>query len=139
MRPVVVLLRLVRFSLGYFAANTFFAILVYFILPIPLGLATRAFFDALSGDADAGLNVWSAIALLVAVQLVEVFAGPALGNPWSPLQQKSQVLLQRNLFAGILRGYGRHGLLEPVGETISRFRDDPESIADALDALSDLI
>jgi len=135
---MMVVLRLVRFSPGYFAANTFFAILVYFILPLPLGLATRAFFDALAGES-AGLNVWSAIALLVAVQLVEVFAGPALGNPWSPLQQKSQVLLQRNLFAGVLRGYGRHGLPASVGESISRFRDDPESIADALDALSDLI
>ena len=111
---------------------------MYFVLPIPLGLATRAFFDALAGES-AGLNAWSAIALLVAVQVVEVLAGPALGNPWSPLQQKSQVLLQRNLFAGILRGYGRHGLPESVGETISRFRDDPESIADALDALCDLI
>ena len=138
MRPITVLLRLVRFSPGWFAANTFFATLVYFILPIPLGLATRAFFDTLSGES-AGLNVWSAISLFVAVQIVEVLAGPALGNPWSPLQQKSQVLLQRNLFAGILRGYGRHGLPEAVGETISRFRDDPEGIADALDALSDLI
>jgi len=36
--------------------------------------------------------------------------GPVLGVPWSPLQQKSQVLLRRNLFDGILRGYGRHGL-----------------------------
>ncbi|MBA2637378.1 MAG: ABC transporter ATP-binding protein [Solirubrobacterales bacterium] len=138
MSPVRVLLRLVYFSPGYFAANTFFATLVYFILPIPLGLATRAFFDTLSGDS-AGLNAWSAIAVLVAVQVVEVFAGPALGNPWSPLQQKSQVLLQRNLFAGVVRGYGRHGLPESVGETLSRFRDDPESIADTLDALSDLI
>jgi ABC-type multidrug transport system fused ATPase/permease subunit len=134
----MVLLRLVRFCPGYFAANTFFAILVYFLLPIPLGLATRAFFDALSGES-AGLMAWSAIGLLVAVQLVEVLAGPVMGNPWSPLQQKGQVLLQRNLFAGILRGYGRHGLPEPVGETISRFRDDPESITDTLDALSDLI
>ena len=138
MSPMMVVLRLVRFSPGWFAANTFFAILVYFILPIPLGLATRAFFDALAGES-AGLHVWSVIALLVAFQLVGVFAGPVLGNPWSPLQQKSQVLLQRNLFAGILRGYGRHGLPASAGEAISRFRDDPESIADALDALSDLI
>ncbi|MDP9412136.1 MAG: ABC transporter ATP-binding protein/permease [Actinomycetota bacterium] len=138
MRPIMVLLRLVRFSPRYFAANTFYATLAYFLLPIPLGLATRAFFDALSGES-AGLNAWSAIALLVAVQVVEVIAGPALGNPWRPLQEKSQVLLQRNLFVGILRGYGRYGLRESVGETISRFRDDPEGIADALDALSDLI
>jgi ABC-type multidrug transport system fused ATPase/permease subunit len=138
MRPIIITLRLARFSARYFAANTCFAVLVYFILPIPLGLATRAFFDALAG-ASAGLSVWSAIGLLVAFQLVEVFAGPLLGNPWSPLQQKAQVLMQRNLFAGILHGYGRHGLPASTGETISRFRDDPEIIADALDAVGDLI
>src|SRR5688572_20973045 len=103
MSPVMVLLGLVRFSPRYFAICTFFAILVYFCLPIPLGLATRAFFDALAGQ-PAGLNAWSAMAVLVAVQLVEVFAGPALGNPWNSLQQKSQVLLRQNLFAGIMRG-----------------------------------
>ena len=138
MRPTIVLLRLIRFSPGYFALCVLFATLVYCFLPIPLGLATRAFFDALSGER-AGLNVWSAITVLVAVQVAEVLAGPALGNPWSPLQQKSQVLLRRNLFVGVLRGYGQHGLPESVGETISRFRDDPEIIADALDAVCDLI
>jgi ATP-binding cassette subfamily B protein len=137
-RPIVVLLRLVRFSPRYFALCVIFASLVYFWLPIPLGLATRAFFDALSGDA-AGLNAWSAIALLVALQIGEVLADPALGNPWNSLQQRSQVLMRRNLFAAVLRGYGRHGLPQSVGETISRFRDDPENIADALDALCDLI
>ena len=138
MSPLTALLHLVRFTFGYFAANTAFAILVYFVLPIPLGLATRAFFDALSGT-PAGLNAWSAIALLVAVQLVEAFAGVALRSPWRPLQLKAQVLLQRNLLAAILRAHGHRGLPESVGETISRFRDDPESTADALDALSDLI
>ena len=138
MSSAMVLLRLVSFSRGYFALCVVFATLVYLCLPIPLGLATRAFFDSLTGRS-AGLNAWSAIALLVAIQLAEQLAGPALGNPWSPLQQKSQLLLRRNLFAGILRGYGRHGLPESVGETISRFRDDPEIIADALDALCDLI
>ncbi len=138
MRPIVVLLRLVRFSPRYFVMCVIFASLVYFWLPIPLGLATRAFFDALAGEA-AGVNAWSAIALLVALQIGEVLAGPALGNPWNSLQQRSQVLLRRNLFAGVLRGYGRHGLPQSVGETISRFRDDPENIADALDALCDLI
>ncbi|HTD78131.1 MAG TPA: ABC transporter ATP-binding protein [Chloroflexota bacterium] len=135
---MMVLLRLVRFSPRYFAMCVLFAFLVFFCLPIPLGLATRAFFDALTADS-AGLNAWSAIALLVVVQLGEVIASPVLGNPWNGLQQKSHVLLRRNLFAGILRGYGQHGLAESAAETISRFRDDPEIFGDALDALCDLI
>jgi ATP-binding cassette, subfamily B, bacterial len=136
--PVSVLLRLVRFSPRYFALCVLYATLLYCWLPIPLGLATQAFFDGLAGQSTS-LNVWTAIAVLVAVQLIEALAGPLLGNPWSPLQQKSQVLLRRNLFGAILRGYGEHGLPAAIGETISRFRDDPEHIADALDALCDLI
>jgi ABC-type multidrug transport system fused ATPase/permease subunit len=141
----MVLLRLIRFSPGYFALCVLYAVFTYLCVPIPLGLATRAFFDSLAGR-PAALDAWSAIALLVAVQVAEILSSPALGNPWNALQQKSHVLLRRNLFAAILRGYGGPpsggraiGLPESVGETVSRFRDDPEIIADALDAVCDLI
>src|SRR5215212_5153540 len=137
-RPIRVLLALVRFSPRYFGLLVLYALFLFVCLPIPLGLATRAFFDALAGQ-PAGLNAWSAIALLVAVQLGEVLADPVLRNPWSAVQQKSHVLLRRNLFAAVLRSYGRFGLPVSVGEAISRFRDDPEGIADVLDALCDLI
>jgi ATP-binding cassette subfamily B protein len=135
--PALVLLRLIRFSPRYFFACVLFGVIV-FCLPIPLGLASQAFFDALSGEA-AALTVWSAIGVLVAVQVADALADPLLGNPWNALQQKSRVLLQRNMHAGILRGYGKQGLPESVGETISRLRDDPDSIADGLDAVCDLI
>jgi len=139
MNPIRVLFHLISFSRGWFGLCVLFSLIVYVLVPLPLGLATSAFFGALSGQQGTGLNAWTAIALLVSVQIVEAVSGPLLGNPWSPLQQKSQVLMRRNLFAGVLRGYGRYGLPESVGETISRFRDDPEIIADALDAVCDLI
>lgn len=138
MRPVSVILRLVRFSLGWFALNTLYAVLVFLGVPIGLGLATQAFFDAVSGG-QAGFNAGSAIAVLVAIQTAEAVLGPLLRNPWSPLQQKAHLLLRANLFAGILRGYGRDGLPVSGAEIVSRFRDDPVIIADALDAVSDLI
>jgi ATP-binding cassette subfamily B protein len=138
MRPTSVLIRLIRFSPGYFVLCTLFAIVVFFCVPIPLGLATQAFFNAVSAG-HAGINAWSAIAVLVALQIGEAIAGPLLGNPWSPLQQKSHVLLRRNLFAGVLQGYGSHGLPLSGGEIVSRFRDDPQIIGDALDAVCDLI
>ena len=137
MNPMLVLLRLIRFSPRYFVLCVVFAIFEM-CLPILLGLASRAFFDALSGE-PAGLNAWSAIALLVSAQVAEILVGPVLGNPWNALQQKSRVLLERNLMGGVLRGYGRHGLRESVGDTISRFRDEPDSMADGLDAVCDLI
>jgi ATP-binding cassette subfamily B protein len=135
---MLVLWRLICYSPRYFLTCVAFAIVIFFILPIPLGLASQAFFDALSGGAS-GVSVWSAIAVMLAVQIAEVFTDTLLGNPWNALQQKSRVLLQRNLLAGILHGYGKHGLPTSVGETISRFRDDPDSIADGLDAVCDLI
>jgi ATP-binding cassette subfamily B protein len=135
---MLVLLRLIRFSPRYFLTCVAFAIVIFFCLPIPLGLASRAFFDALSGEST-GLNVWSAIAVMGLVQVAEAFADTLLGNPWNALQQKSRVLLQHNMLAGILRGYGTYGLPTSVGETISRCRDDPDAIADGLDAVCDLI
>ena len=127
LHPMIVLLRLVRFSPLYFLLTVLYGAALFVVLPIPLGLASRAFFDALSGSASAGLNVWSAIALLVSIQAVELFVGPALGVPWSAFQEKSRVLLQRNLFEAVLRGYGSRGLPVSVGEAISRFRDDPQA------------
>src|SRR5437588_3495824 len=116
MRPMMVLLRLVAFSPRYFWTCVAFSTIEMFLLPIPIGLATRAFFDSLSGTQPAGLNTASAIALLVGVQIAGALNGPLLGNPWNALQQKSHVLLQRNVFAGLLRGYGRNGLPESIGE-----------------------
>ncbi len=139
MKPMTMLIRLIRFSPGPFAGCVLFATVAYCLLPIPLGLVTRAFFDALSGES-AGLNVGSAIALLVALQIGDLVTEVNLSYAWSSLQYKSQVLIQRNMFAGILRGFGRHGLRESASETISRFRDDPENICHgALDAFCDLI
>jgi ATP-binding cassette subfamily B protein len=135
---MLVLWRLIRFSPRYFLTCVAFAIVIFFCLPIPLGLASQAFFDALSGGSS-GLSVWGAIGVMMAVQIAEVFTDTLLGNPWNALQQKSRVLLQQNMLAGILRGYGQQGLPTSAGETISRFRDDPDSIADGLDAVCDLI
>lgn len=131
--------RLVRATPRYFAANTTFAIVTCCLVVVPLGFTTRALFNALAGGTPAGLNAPTLVALMVGIQLVENLAGPVLRAPWSPLQQSAQVLLARNLFGAILRGYGRSGLREPIGETLSRFRDDTAIVADALDALADLI
>jgi ATP-binding cassette subfamily B protein len=136
--PMLLLWRLICFSPRYFLLTVAYAVLLFFVLPIPIGLASQAFFDGLAGQ-PAGLNVWSAVALMISLQAVWVLADPVMRNPWNALQQKSRVLLQRNLMDGVLRGYGRSGLPYSVGETISRFRDEPETIADGLDATCDLI
>jgi ATP-binding cassette subfamily B protein len=136
-RPFTVLLQLVRFTKGGFAATLVFNSIHFIVVPVPLGLATRAFFDSL-GDG-AGLNVWTAIVVIVGVQVLQSYAGVLTRNPWNAMQQKAQVLLARNLFDGVMQWYGRDGLRAPAGEAISLFRDDPRTTADSLDAFADLI
>jgi ATP-binding cassette subfamily B protein len=127
----------VRFGPVWFAGTVLFDFIIFVVVPIPLGLATRAFFDALAGKSAA--SPWMAIAVFVAVQVLQLFISPLLNNPWNGMQQKAQVLFARNLFGGILRNYGRTGLRASVGETISLIRDDPRPMADTLDAFADLI
>jgi ATP-binding cassette subfamily B protein len=78
--------------------------------------------------------------VLAVVQAAQVLGELVLSFPWSGLQQRTHSLFQHNLFAGILRGYGRHGLTEPPAATIARLRDEPQAITSgSLDALCDLI
>jgi ABC-type multidrug transport system fused ATPase/permease subunit len=136
---VKLLVRIIRYSPRQFWSLVLCAFVIYCVLPVPLGLLTRSFFNAVT-RTSAGLNVWTAIGLLVAVQVAQVAGELALAFPWSGLQQRTFTLFQHNLFAGILRGYGRYGLSEPPAASISRFRDEPMSITSgSLDAICDLI
>ncbi|SRR5579884_371984 len=133
-----ILLRLLRFSGHYTVLCLGYAVASFLIGPLLLGFATQAFFDGLAGK-HASLSTWGAIAVLVAVQVADAMSGVIFRSPWSSMQQKAQALLRWNLFAGVLRGYGRHGLSHPAGEIVTRFRDDPELSADTLDAFCDLV
>lgn len=129
---------LIRFTSGYFWPGVAFATVLFCGAPMALGLATRAFFDSFSGEV--GINAWTAVALIVALQLSEVLADLALSRAWSGFSYQTHALLQRNMFAGLLRGYGAHGLPVPSGDAISRFRDDPLAITGgSMDGICDLI
>jgi ABC-type multidrug transport system fused ATPase/permease subunit len=122
---------LIRFTAGYFWPCVVFGVVLFCLAPLALGFATRAFFDTLS---------WTALSLMIGVQLVEVLAELAVSRAWSGFSYKTHALLQRNLLAGILRGYGRHGLPLPPGDALARFREDPQTITfGSMDGVCDLI
>lgn len=129
--------RLIRFTSRHFVTCAVLATVLYCVLPLALGLASRTLFDALSTrDGEP----WRAFAALVGLQLAEVATGFGVGRAWSGFTHKAHVLLQRNLFAGILRGYGQHGLAVSPGDAISRFRDEPPNITmGSMDGICDLI
>ena len=129
---------LIRFTSGYFWPCVAFTTILYCVVPMSLGVTTRAFFDSFT--TSAGINVWTVVALIVALQLSEVLAELAVSRGWSSFSYKAHTLLQRNMFAGILRGFGRHGLPVPPGDALSRFREDPPAITSgSMDGVCDLI
>jgi ATP-binding cassette subfamily B protein len=92
------------------------------------GLIMRAFFDLVTGEAQAGLNIWSIVALTVAV-----FLGRQLGSfgfvyADVPLFAHINTLLRRNLLKHVLNRPGASALPESPGEAISRFRGDVNEI-----------
>jgi ATP-binding cassette, subfamily B, bacterial len=132
---------LIRFTAEYFWPCVGCATVLYCVVPIGLGIASRAFFDAFTGEGGGGgITAWTAVALIVGLQLSEVAADLAVGRAWSGFSFKTHTLLQRNMFAGILRGFGSHGLPLAPGDALSRFRQDPPAITSgSMDGVCDLI
>jgi ATP-binding cassette subfamily B protein len=133
------LLRVVRATALPFAGEVASG-LAYFGLPLVLGLATQAFFDGLTGRAPAGLNLWTALALLVCLELVRSGTLVGLDVTTINLRYAGSGLLRANLLDQLLRRPGALPLPDSPGEAISRFRDDAESVMyNAIDCWCDLI
>lgn len=107
-------------------------------IPVLTGLLTRSVFDALTGGAAAGANLWTLIALLLGVEggrLVVFFLMMLL---WSRWWMGTEVLLRRNLLSWLVQGPGSRILPDTTGETVSRFRDDVEEFMLFIDCWLDV-
>lgn len=130
--------RLIRFQPWLYLANVLLWVGIYSSNALP-GLVSKGFFDALTGSAQAGLDAWTAIALLGAVvagRVVIIF----LGLTTSVLNRLLvSGLVRRNLLARLLERPGAAALPEPPGAVLSRFRDDVRQVEDAVDWLLDVL
>ncbi len=123
------LAKIVRQYPGWYLAlfvgeNMFFA-----VFPQITGFLIRAIFDNLSGEAAAGANLYTLIALLVAnaaARAVAIFA-----DVWVYFNFRWSVaaLLRTNLFTHILKRPGARAVPDSPGEAVSRFRGDVDEIA----------
>ncbi|MGN6809469.1 MAG: ATP-binding cassette domain-containing protein [Thermomicrobiales bacterium] len=114
---------LIRFRPWLYLANVLLWIATALPRLVP-GLLARAFFDALTGTAQAGLTVWSVIALLLLTAVGRV-AAVAAGYLVDTLHSFSMsALLRRNLLARVLERPGAQAVPGSVGDAISSFRDD---------------
>lgn len=110
-----------------------------YVLPVVPGLLTQAFFDRLTGSAQAGGEPWSIIALLVAVALGR-FAVLAAGFVTSATgREYVSALLRRNLLERILEMPGAAALPEAPGEALNRLRDDVLQAEETTDFLLDVV
>src|SRR5215471_638449 len=112
----------------------------HYTLPLLVGLLVRAIFDALDLDPAEGLpRTWALTAALIglAAVRVSVFGAAMLCSATERFATASVV--RRNLLGELLRRPGATALTEPVGATLSRFREDVEEVENTVDWLLDII
>ncbi len=88
------------------------------------GIVMREFFNILTGNEQAGLNVWSIVALLLAFELGRDAGITGLIRSNVPFFVHTMTLLRKNLLKYILRRPGAKALPDSPGEATSRFGGD---------------
>jgi ATP-binding cassette subfamily B protein len=136
-RTYSVLLRVIRYQPVMCGLCLLFSTTT-FGFPFVAGLIVRAFFDTLSGNAPAGMDVWSVLALFAAAEVANVLSGTGLSFTWMSTLYTGTALLRRNMLSQVVSGFGAMVASRSSGAAISRFRDDVEEIVESLDAWGDL-
>ncbi len=125
-------LKLLRYRPGLFLATIFFRGLDD-VAPFFTGLIMKAFFDALTGEADAGFTVWTLVALFVVLEgadRIVLFAAALVGARWYFAVQS---LLRKNMLEAVLEVRHPRAISGASGEVTNRFRDDVEAVTSYLE------
>jgi len=88
----------------------------------------KEFFDALTGDAQAGLNPWTLAALFVVVEVGDRGILVASLFVWARWRYMIASLLRKNLLAEILKVKTPRRISNASGEVTNRFRDDVDAV-----------
>ena len=94
------------------------------LVPFLTGLVLKAFLDALTGDAPAGFNPWTFVALFIAVEIGDRIALFGSAVVWPRWWYAVESLLRRNLMAALLKVRTPRRISSASGEVTNRFRDD---------------
>ena len=123
-----VILAAIRFRPRLWLIDLAAVFLVRMLWQVAPGLVMRAFFDLLAGETAAGLNIWSIVALLVAMEVGQQIAYYGFLYADVPLFADLTTLLRHNLLRHILHRPGASALPDSPGEAVSRFRGDVTEI-----------
>jgi ATP-binding cassette, subfamily B, bacterial len=133
-----VIVRAVRFVPWLWVGNLI-GITGIFISFQAAGLATREFFNLLTGEAPARLGYWAIIAFLAAGGVARIVSLVLTVGTNVPLGYRIAALLQKNILGRILSLPGARALEQSPGEAISRFRGDVDTIRGFPLSFNDLI
>jgi ATP-binding cassette subfamily B protein len=127
--------RLIRYQSTDFLLHSAF-ILLFFGLQVVPGLIVKQVFDTIGAPSStaatpaAGLSLWLLVGLYILSELTRMVC--SLGGEWYGWTFRLAVgaLLQRNLFASILRRPGDQPLPVSTGEALNRFDEDIGEVGD---------
>lgn len=119
-------LRLLRYRPWHFALNVLLWGLDDFV-PLLAALVVREFLNAVSGDASAGFNPWTLLALFAAIELGSrgfVFGAVAA---YSRLWFTLETLVRNNWMESLFRVPNARAVADKSAELTNRVRDDAEA------------
>jgi ATP-binding cassette subfamily B protein len=128
MNNIHLIWRLVRFRPWLYLTMGTLVVTSGYLLPLVPGLIIKLFLDTLTGQAQAGWNAESLLALLAVVSVVNSTTGIMSGIAESSSQLVVSSLLRRNMLERILERPGARALPASSGEAVSRFRNDVDEI-----------
>jgi ATP-binding cassette subfamily B protein len=123
--------RLLKFRPGLFLTTIFFRG-IDDVAPFLAGVIMKGFFDALSGQAEAGFTAVTLVALFVAVEVGDRMALFGSAFAWPRWWYAIETLLRRNLMTAILEVRDPTQISSTSGEVTNRFRDDVMGIVQYL-------
>lgn len=123
---------LLRYRLGSFLLTVLFRG-ADDLVPLVNGLIMKAFFDTLTGETSGGMNVWSLIAVFVAVELGDRGAIISSAFVWVRWRYSVSSLLRRNLLRQALDVPAPAAISSASGEATNRFRDDVRGVISYLE------
>ena len=125
-------IQLIRYRPLLFLATIFFRGLDD-LMPFVGGLIMKAFFDALSGEAGAGLNPWTFVALFVVAELGDRSVLISSAFVWARWRYAVSTLLRKNLMTAVMNMSAPHSVSTASGEVTNRLRDDVQAIVSYLE------
>lgn len=122
-------LGLIRYARQPFAMHAVLQVFVLGSVVLP-GLIEKAVFDTMTGAAQAGVDLWTLIALYAGIGLARMASVYAEAWAGWTFRYTAAALVRRNLFAALLRRPG--ALAHPIapGEAVNRYRDDVAEVCD---------